>query len=1560
MNRTCTQPYICSLGCGYTYGVPKGHEYSGGTCNKAAICTSCGAVGAKNANVHERISALYETHKSNGNDYDYRLCLDCGVETYGYESACNCHTHNFSTKVVSPTHTSSGHSYYWKCSCNETSGGGYQTVSTCTSCTTPPSVTFVLPLSGQFYSETTGVLMPQINVRDNENDTLTCKYFIDGSATPTATQTVTSTSVLKLVTFTTGFNVSNLTEGAHTIKVEVTDGISPVGTTTQTFKVDKTNPILQVSDLQAASNGFTIYISGYDSVSGLHALPYEISIAEIGYNSGWSSNNTLIPNGAFVPNTTYTIKIRVKDAVNHIYESTQVRSTLASVPQVEVNNIDKQSAVINVNDSNPNSTLYEIKVGNQYVNSSGALVGTPTEISLSSKSIVLNGLTPGTSYTVTAKAKSNDGSLTPSSESVNFNTMPNPPQSPTGIQISNITQTSAVVEWNASIGATSYALNVNGVDILAEYQDLNYFIGQLTPNTDYVVKVKASNTGGASDWSAEFSFKTKPILGISASAQPGLIKLTWEAVEGITNYEILVNDIDLHQVSGTSLDIIANESDVFYSFQIRGKNANGAGAYTNPVSTYSLAKVPSGLTVSGETSSSLTLGWEANGNPESIQYQIEAVESEAGLGKENGLKKTNNWTYNLTDQITGLKLNQEYLVTVKARNSVGIATTEIISCVGRTLDVAPESPVNIISTSTDSNITLKWDSIHNATAYKIYRDDVVIEANAPLNTFVDTGSPVGTGLTSNTEYTYKIVAVNAFGESAPSVEVSKRTLPQLPLIPSNVTTTSTKTSITLLWDVTPNTTGYEVEFNGSIKSAGIVNQFVINGLEPGENYTYRVRSRNEGGKSSWSALEVVQTALGTPNVPSEVIASPSEDKIILSWLPSTNAEGYQIELNGAVNGTTNTTSYELLNLTPETIYSIRIKSFNAHEESDWTALQEIATLNNIVGAPLLTAVTSGFDSIVIEWNAIQDAIDYIVKVNDIVIADHVLGTNYTVESLEKGSQYSVEVGVNKDGAETLYGHKQSVYTLPDSLDFENHYATPVSVYLDWPQVLSGTGYEIEINGQLVNVGNTNQYLSDNEELLETNQYRIRAYNQGGFGEWSEIETVVLPKMYDNVPTNIHIESAEHNAIVTWDVNEAVDHYEYILGTSDPVVIESAYIALSELSSNTEYTISVRSLMDEEGLIASDWSEIITFSTLSKAPDAPEEVSFITESDRIRLNWTEVIGATGYEVMVDNTIVPVGLVTTYLDAGLLAESEHTYKVRSIISGIKSAWTQEQTAFTQIGIPGVPTNIVGNSTVNSVNFKWSPVEGATSYVIEVDGVQELVTTENTEYTFTELSEATIIKIRISAIVDALQSPFSTAVSCSSGLSTPENLASETIGTSATLSWNAVLGATLYEIEADGIVIGTTSEPTFLIENIDAGTLINVRIRGKNAIKAKSDWTEMLEVKAAPLTSTIGVFANEIFDITLRADQIDDFSKYTFTIEYDAEMLRALDLYSLTEAIELGMGNVPGTDLRVISYEPGKIVFKMSTAVLPGKVWSGVVTVIELEALMTGQTTIIYRIQ
>lgn len=162
-----------------------------------------------------------------------------------------------------------------------------------------PGLTVISPLQNStFYEADTGFI-PQISVIDANNDSLTCKYYIDSETIVRDTKTVTDTSTNKKVNLNI-LNMSTLTEGNHTMKYEVSDNITSPVTSSISFKVDKSAPTISSATVSSAANSITVAGSATDSIAGLASYPYRYSIGtDI---SSWLNSTTYTWTG-LSPNT---------------------------------------------------------------------------------------------------------------------------------------------------------------------------------------------------------------------------------------------------------------------------------------------------------------------------------------------------------------------------------------------------------------------------------------------------------------------------------------------------------------------------------------------------------------------------------------------------------------------------------------------------------------------------------------------------------------------------------------------------------------------------------------------------------------------------------------------------------------------------------------------------------------------------------------------------------------------------------------------------------------------------------------------------------------------------------------------------------------------------------------------------------------------------------------------------------------------------------------------------------------------------------------------------------
>ena len=173
-----------------------------------------------------------------------------------------------------------------------------------------PIQTTLSPTQNELFSTADTNFIPQISVSDADNDTLTCKYYIDAEATPRETKTVPNTMTTQTISFS-AINMTTLSEGTHTIKYVVCDSYDSVMQNIS-FTVDKTLPTLETVTRTSAINSITMSGSATDSFTGLAATPYRYTIgSEV---SAWRTGTTYTSSSILIPNTQYATKFEASDA----------------------------------------------------------------------------------------------------------------------------------------------------------------------------------------------------------------------------------------------------------------------------------------------------------------------------------------------------------------------------------------------------------------------------------------------------------------------------------------------------------------------------------------------------------------------------------------------------------------------------------------------------------------------------------------------------------------------------------------------------------------------------------------------------------------------------------------------------------------------------------------------------------------------------------------------------------------------------------------------------------------------------------------------------------------------------------------------------------------------------------------------------------------------------------------------------------------------------------------------------------------------------------------------
>ncbi|MDF7819489.1 glycoside hydrolase family 9 protein [Runella sp. MFBS21] len=245
-------------------------------------------------------------------------------------------------------------------------------------------------------------------------------------------------------------------------------------------------------------------------------------------------------------------------------------------------------------------TAYEVYRGTTLLNAN-----------VTTNSFNVTGLTCGTAYTFSVKAKDAAGNISTASNNANATTSNCPdtqaPTAPTNLTASNISQTGLTLSWTAStdnVGVTAYEVYRGTALLNANVTTNSFNVTGLTCGTAYTFSVKAKDAAGnISTASNNANATTSNCPDTQAPTRPaGLVAtnktqtgftLSWTASTdnvAVVAYEVYQAGVLLNgNVTSTSLDVTGLSCNTNYSMTVKAKDAAG-----------NISQASSGLTVRTE------------------------------------------------------------------------------------------------------------------------------------------------------------------------------------------------------------------------------------------------------------------------------------------------------------------------------------------------------------------------------------------------------------------------------------------------------------------------------------------------------------------------------------------------------------------------------------------------------------------------------------------------------------------------------------------------------------------------------------------------------------------------------------------------------------------------------------------------------------------------------------------------------------------------------------------------------------------------------------------------
>ena len=492
-------------------------------------------------------------------------------------------------------------------------------------------------------------------------------------------------------------------------------------------------------------------------------------------------------------------------------------------------------------------------------------------------SYIESSLTPNTSYTRHVHAT--DGTFNSSASSTaSAYTLANAPTAPT-LSAQTTTGMVATIAVNSNPVGTQYVIHETSTNkyvqadgtlgVSAVWQTYNNWggaSGQVTSgllvNTNYVYEVKARNADSVETaYSATAALYTlanvpgKPTLANPAGNSIS-ITINENSNPATTTYAIYDNtdskyvqadgtlgDGDVWQtytnwggVSGKSvLGLTPNTS---YTMKVKARNGNNTetafSADSDALAT--LVSASDAPTISNPTSSSILITINTNSNPVSAQYAIHEtstnkfVQADGTLGASAVWQTYAQWGGASGQTVSGLSINTNYTLEVKARNAENVETAYSATTTKATLSVVPTITSGEAVSTTSVKITFGTDTNPDDTSYAVYESSTTkyLQADGTLGdsiswlvkTIINSASGnIVTGLASGSTFVFSSKTKNKDGvETDYSSTVSVNTdsaitdsaikpLPTGPMPPAVITAPSTtSTTSTTSYSPTPTPT----------------------------------------------------------------------------------------------------------------------------------------------------------------------------------------------------------------------------------------------------------------------------------------------------------------------------------------------------------------------------------------------------------------------------------------------------------------------------------------------------------------------------------------------------------------------------------------------------------------------------------------------------------------------------------------------------------------------------------------------------------------------------------
>jgi hypothetical protein len=710
--------------------------------------------------------------------------------------------------------------------------------------------------------------------------------------------------------------------------------------------------------------------------------------------------------------------------------------------------------------------------------------------------------------------------------------------------------------------------------------------------------------------------------------------------------------------------------------------------------------------------------------------------------------------------------------------------------------VEPQTPVVVLPkdnmTGQPTTLLLVWNSASGAASYyvQVASDTGFAAIVATDSTLADT-SKVIHNLSYNNTYFWRVRSRNPGGASAWTTIRRFTTIiePQTPtVVLPNDTAQGQPTSLKLIWNSAAGAASYFVMVASDTGFTAIVavdstladTSKVVSNLLNSTVYYWRVKSKNPGGASAWTAMRSFTTIVAAPKVPgpsSPVSGATNQQlSLVLTWNKVPDASGYYLQVTTDIafaniviqDSVLTDTSKSIAGLANGVLYYWRVKAKNDGGTSAWSNLSGFTTFAAVPQRPVLSSPADGAADqtipLTVSWTKATGAASYHLQmatdsgfvalgVVDSALAD----TLKSVGGLANNTKYFWRVRAKNPVGVSSWSTTRSFITFAAALQApvlrspaDGATGQPVAPVLLWQGVNGAKKYHIQvsISSDFSTIVTQDSALTDTSRTLAgldnstTYFWRVRAENATGFSNWTTPWRFTTIMAAPQVPVPVSpadgATGQQLSPLLTW--NKAAGAATYCLQVSADsnfasfAAVDSSLIdtvkQLGGLANSTTYFWKVSS---KNAIGASGWSvrrSFTTFAATLQMPTLESPKDGAVDQPKVPvLSWSTVTNAINYQVqvsaekdfsklVVDDATLVDGSKTL---VGLLNSTTYFWRVRAKSLSGTSNWTDPWSFTTIITTPGTPALVLPiDKAVDqpvSVVLTWNKATGSESYFLQI---------------------------------------------------------------------------------------------------------------------------------------------------------------------------------------------------------------------------------------------------